>query len=77
MLKFSSIHSNPPGKYTGQPALVMAEYGKGTAVWRALPIEKADREQHAEIFARIMNRLCENRFAFEACGARVRGMYPV
>lgn len=66
MLKFSSIHSNPPGKYTGQPALVMAEYGKGTAVWCALPIEKPDREQHAEIFARIMNRLCENRFAFEA-----------
>jgi len=64
--RFASIHSNPPGKYTDSPALVRAQYGKGQVIWCALPIEKANRQQHSDIFARLMAELCGNEFAFGA-----------
>lgn len=66
VLKFSSIHSNPPGKFSDNPALVYAKYGKGKAIWSASPIEKPKREQHSEIFARIVKFLCGNSFSFSS-----------
>jgi len=66
LVRFASIHSNPPGKYTAEPALIRAEYGKGKAVWCAAPIEKMEREQHSNIFAHIMAELCGNKFVFSA-----------
>jgi len=64
--KFASIHSNPPGVYTSEPALIRAAYGKGKAVWCAAPLEKYDREQHSGIFARILTELCGGEFSFSA-----------
>ncbi len=65
-LRFSSIHSNPPGIYTGAPAMVYAEYGRGKCVWSAAPIERPHREQHSDIFASIIAMLAGNRFCFTA-----------
>lgn len=64
MLKFASIHSNPPGRFTDRPAIVRTEYGKGRAIWSALPIERPDRHQHAEIFARMIRSLCAKPCVF-------------
>ena len=66
MYRFASIHSNPPGIYTDAPALVRARYGKGEAVWSALPFEKANREQHSNIFARIISSLIGSAPCFSA-----------
>lgn len=63
-LRFASIHSNPPGVFTDAPAMVSARYGKGQCVWSAAPIERPNREQHSEIFARIIADLCAQRFVF-------------
>lgn len=68
VLRFASIHSNPPGRFTDRPAMVCAQYGKGRAVWSALPIERADRQQHSEIFARILRMLCAKPLRFEMDG---------
>ena len=64
--RFASIHSNPPGIFTDRPAMVMANYGKGRAVWSALTIERPDREQHSEIFARLIGELLGKERAFNA-----------
>lgn len=37
--RFASIHSNPPGKFTNYPAMIVKKYGKGTVIWSAQPIE--------------------------------------
>jgi hypothetical protein len=63
---FASIHSNPPGIPTDQPALLRTQYGKGTALWSALPIERADRFQHSEIFVNIVRTLTVNNLQFRA-----------
>jgi hypothetical protein len=36
---FSSIHSNPPGAYTGQPAVVQHMFGRGQAIYAAGELE--------------------------------------
>ena len=56
-VRFASIHSNPPGRYTNQPALVRARYGQGEAIWCAAPFERANREQHSDIFARLIRSM--------------------
>lgn len=61
-LRFASIHSNPPGVFTASPAMVRARFGKGRCVWSAAPIERPDREQHSEIFARIIAEMCDHCF---------------
>lgn len=66
VMKFASIHSNPPGIFTDRPAMVEASYGKGRAVWSAAAIERPDREQHSEIFARLIAELAGGDFAFSA-----------
>jgi len=62
--RFASIHSNPPGIYTDRPAMVMTQYGRGRALWSAACIERPDREQHSEVFARLMAMLADYQFAF-------------
>lgn len=66
MLRFAAIHSNPPGEFTTQPTMVHVRYGKGHAFWSAAPIERPNREQHREIFARIIKMLANDRFQFHA-----------
>lgn len=62
--KFASIHSNPPGIKTNLPAIIKTNYGNGCVVWSCLPIEKADRPQHSDVFASIIRDLVDNDFAF-------------
>jgi hypothetical protein len=37
--QFAAIHSNPPGIYTDQPAVILKSVGKGKIIWTAAPIE--------------------------------------
>ncbi|GHV46581.1 hypothetical protein AGMMS49546_34840 [Spirochaetia bacterium] len=55
--RFVSIHSNPPVIFTDKPAMFMTDYGKGSVFYSALPIERAKREQHSDIFAGIIKLL--------------------
>ena len=51
--KFASIHSNPPGIFTEEPAMVYASYGKGKVVWAAAPIENHNTDRHREVIAAV------------------------
>lgn len=65
--KFASIHSNPPGIKTGNPAITVHTYGKGKAIWVAAPIEAMGREIHDQAFATIIHELVqEQSFELEA-----------
>ncbi len=64
--RFASIHANPPGIETAYPALVESTYGKGKLIWSAVPVEKADRYQHSNIFSDIVKYLAEGDLKFEA-----------
>ena len=55
--RFASIHSNPPGIFTDKPAMMETVYGKGRVFYSSLPIERAGREQHSNIFAGIIKML--------------------
>lgn len=61
---FATIHANPPGIWTEYPAMLKKSVGKGTVIWSALPIEKAERYQHSEIFAGIIRELASDDFLF-------------
>ena len=54
---FSSIHSNPPGKWTRMPALLARRVGKGLVMYMAMDIERAERYQHEEVFAAMVSAL--------------------
>ena len=54
---FASIHSNPPGIFTDTPAMMITNYGKGRVFYSSLPLERAKREQHSDIFAGIIRML--------------------
>jgi hypothetical protein len=61
--RFASIHSNPPGILTSLPAMMMTEYGKGKVFYSTLPVERAEREQHGDIFAGIIELLMGDKDA--------------
>lgn len=63
-IRFAAIHSDPPGEYTEQPTMMHTQYGKGQAFWSAAPIERPDREQHREVFARVISMLANHSFRF-------------
>ena len=52
---FSSIHSNPPWVSTQQAEVVLHQFGQGTCLYSASPIE--DHETLAESFIRLVRRL--------------------
>ena len=56
-IRFSSIHSNPPGISTDYPAVVEGKYGKGSFIWSALPIEAQDMHEYRAIFLSFIRRL--------------------
>ena len=62
---FSSIHSNPPGKFTDYPALLSTAYGRGRVLWSAAPFEKSGGTQHGNVFAAMVRELGES-FSFES-----------
>ena len=51
---FASIHSDPPGRATQMPAVVIREYGRGRVIWSALPIEGIDVEDYGEILLSLL-----------------------
>ena len=51
---FASIHSNPPGRLTEYPTLMIAEYGEGKVIWCAAPVELDRRRQYTEMMERIL-----------------------
>ena len=51
---YASIHSNPPAKATNLPAIIEKNYGKGKVVWSAATIERDERDNFKEIFAKIV-----------------------
>lgn len=51
---FSSIHSDPPGRATQMPAVVIRSYGRGKVIWSALPIEGVEMEDYGEILLSLL-----------------------
>jgi hypothetical protein len=62
---FVSIHSDPPGKPTTYPAVILRTYGKGRLIWVAHPIEKAEQPPHRRCFQTIIRNLSVGEFTFE------------
>jgi hypothetical protein len=60
-----SIHSNPPGVETENPAIVWRKYGKGEVIWVAGPLEMVGEERHREFFLRLIKDLVKDDFSFE------------
>lgn len=52
--RFSSIHSNPPGRATNIPAFAFKAYGKGFAIWSAAPIEDENIYDYRRIMMNIL-----------------------
>lgn len=63
--RFVSIHSNPPQKDSGFPAIIKKKYGKGTVVWSAAALETAVQAPHREAFVRLIQTLCLSPLVFE------------
>ena len=53
--RFASIHNNPPGRHTGQPAIVHNHYGAGQAIYVGGDIESSENCQ--ELFINLLHRL--------------------
>lgn len=70
--RFSSIHSNPPGIFTDQPAMLKTAYHKGVVVWSAVSFEAHDRYQNKRIFARLMRELLRGQTPAFAAQAPAR-----
>ena len=51
---FASIHSDPPGRATQMPAVVIRDYGKGRVIWSAVPIEGIEEEDYGEILLSLL-----------------------
>lgn len=62
-LRFASIHSNPPGVSTDNPAVVFNQYGKGKAIYVTGDLENSDVA--SGIVANLLKFLY-NQYAFEA-----------
>ena len=52
--QFASIHSDPPGRATDMPAVVIRNYGKGKVIWSALPIEGIEVEDYGDILMSLL-----------------------
>ena len=55
--RFASIHSNPPGVPTEDPALLTVSCGSGRVVWCAASPEADTRPAYREFFLRLVSRL--------------------
>lgn len=56
VLKFASIHSNPPGIETNIPAMAVTEYGKGKVFWSALTIEAVENHDYRRITMNLLKK---------------------
>ncbi len=53
-IRFASIHSDPPGRESNIPAVILKKYGKGTIIWSALPIESIQMEEYRRVFLSLL-----------------------
>lgn len=53
--RFASIHNNPPGRYTGRPAIVHNRFGAGQAIYVSGAIER--NEPRPDLFINLLQRL--------------------
>jgi hypothetical protein len=60
---FASIHNNPPGIYTGCPAIIANSFGQGRILYVTADIESAD--PYRAVFVRLLRMLAQP-FSLEA-----------
>jgi hypothetical protein len=63
--RFVSIHSDPPGRPTNYPAVILRTFGKGRLIWVAHPIEKAEQPPHKRCFQAMIRNLIVGELTFE------------
>lgn len=51
---FVSIHSDPPGIPTQDPAVAVTTYGKGKVIWSGLPLEAVDNYNHSRVLLNLL-----------------------
>lgn len=61
---FVSIHSNPPGKITNYPAIILNSYGKGKTIYITGDLERI--KYHQNTFIRLIRVLYPRPFSFES-----------
>jgi len=61
---YASIHSNPPGKATGDPAIVLHSYGRGKCLYCVTDIER--HPHHDETFIRLVRSLRTRPWQFDS-----------
>lgn len=67
--KFASIHSNPPHTDTDFPAIIYRNFGKGTVVWSALPIESVKGYHYRNVFCNLLDFVFKKEYTVysDAC----------
>jgi hypothetical protein len=54
---FASIHSNPPGRATEYPAIVLGRYGQGRVLWLSCPLETQPQEPIRAVVRQLLEQL--------------------
>ena len=52
--QYASIHSDPPGRATDIPAVIVRKYGEGKVIWSALPMEGIKMDDYRYIVLRLV-----------------------
>lgn len=55
--QFAAIHSNPPGIYTDQPAVIRRQIGTSTLIWTSAPIEMSQPYMSRNVFRNLLQSL--------------------
>lgn len=62
-IQFASIHNNPPGIFTENPAIILTQFGAGKVIYSVVELEKFDPPR--DLFINLI-KLLSDRFTFEA-----------